>query len=145
MKKLHLPCLHNALISASGLFFVLFACELAHAMETGTFEPPSLDGYAFIEEKLLDKDEKPDGIRETRLEKYQSRSGEKIGKYVTGGKTWAWVVAPNRKNVCRYPDNYGIRDSDGDGVFDERYRYCGEEFWLPRFLIGPAPSPDTRR
>lgn len=108
------------LTSASGLAF-----------EMGVFEPPSLDGYSLVEEKLLDKDEVKDGIKETRLEKYQSRSGEKIGKYVTGGKNWAWAVAPNRKDVCHYPDNYVIRDSDGDGVFDERYRFCGEEFWLP--------------
>lgn len=108
------------LTSASGLAF-----------EMGVFEPPSLDGYSLVEEKLLDKDEVKDGTKETRLEKYQSRSGEKIGKYVTGGKNWAWAVAPNRKDVCHYPDNYVIRDSDGDGVFDEQYRFCGEEFWLP--------------
>lgn len=144
MRKLHLPSLGNVLVLVSGLFFILFACEPAHGVEKGTFEPPSLDGYSLVEEKLLDKDEVKDGIKETRLEKYQSRSGEKIGKYITGGKTWAWAVAPNRKDVCHYPDNYAIRDSDGDGVFDERYRFCGEDFWLPRFLTGPAPSPETR-
>lgn len=145
MKKLHLPCLHNALISVSGLFFILFACELAHAMETGTFAPPSLEGYAFIDEKLLDKDEIKDGIKETRLEKYQNGSGWKIGKYIADGKAWAWAVAPNRKDVCRYPDNYVIRDSDGDGIFDERYRYCGEDFWLPGFFSGSTPLPDAKQ
>lgn len=110
---------------------LLLTSALGLAFEMGVFEPPSLDGYLLVEEKLLDKDEVKDGIKETRLEKYQSRSGEKIGKYVTGGKNWAWAVAPNRKDVCHYPDNYVIRDSDGDGVFDERYRFCGEEFWLP--------------
>lgn len=130
---------------ASNAFAVILmtASTSVPASETGVFQPPGLDGYAFVEEKSLDKDEKPDGIRETRLEIYQSRSGEKIGKYVTGGKTWAWAVAPNRKNVCHYPDNYAIRDSDGDGVFDERYRYCNEDFWLPAFLTGSAPPPGT--
>jgi len=145
MKKLYLRCVRPAQILVFGLILGQFMSEPAQAMETGTFEPPSLDGYVFVEEKHLDKNEKMDGIRETRLEKYQSRNGERIGKYVTGGKTWAWAVAPNRVDVCRYPDNYAIRDSDGDGVFDERYRYCGEEFWLPQFLSGPHPPPEMKR
>lgn len=122
MKKLHLSCLHNALISVSGLFFVLFACEPARAMETGTFEPPSLDGYSFFEEKLLDKDEKEDGdgVKETKLEIYRNLLGQRIGRYTCNGRTYAWGVKSNNNREDAV-NNYTIRDSVGMGHFDERY------------------------
>lgn len=120
MKKLHLPCLHNALILVSGLFFILFACELAHAMETGTFAPPSLEGYTFIEEKLLDKDGKKDGIKETKLEIHRNLLGQLIGRYTCNSRTWAWGVKKNNDDED-VVNNYTIRDSVGMGYFDERY------------------------
>lgn len=106
-----------------------------HAQEK-VFQPPDIEGYTLFEVTELDKDDPPDGVKETRLEIYEGRHGARVGKYITERKVWAYAALGNPKNIDDSTKNYAIVDSDGDGIFDQRFRYRGEEFYLPRWLKG---------
>jgi hypothetical protein len=105
----------------------------AFGFEKGEFQIPSFSGYTLERVRELDKDNPPDGVPETLLEIHQGPGGARLGRYVTGGRVWAYAVFGNPGNIDDSGRNYAILDSDGDGVFDERYRYRGEEFHLPRW------------
>lgn len=107
----------------------------SYAMEKGEYAVPSLNGYTLDHTKQLDKDEIMDGIKETTFERYKNAAGQKILKYTTNGKTWAWGILGNPSNPNDLTNNYVILDSDGDGKFDEKY-LGNEDFFLPKLLKG---------
>lgn len=110
-----------------------FALSGAIAAETGRYSPPSLDGYKLDRVKHIDKDQKRDGNAETLVEIF-AKDGKYILRYTTRGKQWAWGVIGN---VEGGPDdavnNFALRDSNGDGLYDERY-VGEEEFFLPAWI-----------
>jgi len=102
------------------IIFLLASIAPLSAMEKGVFKPPSLEGYTLVQTKQLDKDKVKDGIKETTLEIYGNAIGQYIGKYTCNGIIWEWGVKANNNNDDTI-NNYILRDSDGDGIFDERY------------------------
>ena len=81
------------------------------------FEPPSLDGFVLHSER--DGDGDGDGVNETHITQYVNENGDSLVSMTTGDRTWAWSL--NTRDSEMGPDNYVIRDSDCDGVFDEVY------------------------
>jgi len=103
----------------------------SHAMEKGIFQPPSLEGYTLVQTKQLDKDN--NGSRETTLEIYAKGKTKLIGKYITDGKVWGWAIYNDLQNRDDPFKNFSIRDSNGDGIFNEKYTTT-EEYPLPDYL-----------
>lgn len=117
------------------LIMLCILAPMPYAMEKGVFQPPSLDGYTLDRTKYSDKDTIIDGIKETKIEVFKNSSGQIIAKYTTNNKTWAWakLMDPSDVNNIDTSINYVIRDSDGDGKFDEMYNRT-EDFYLPNWV-----------
>jgi len=90
------------------------------------FEPPSLDGFVLHSER--DGDGDGDGVEETHITQYVNENGDSLVSMTTNGRVWAWSL--NTRDSEMGPDNYVIRDSDCDGVFDEVYG-LDDEFHVP--------------
>lgn len=90
------------------------------------FAPPSLDGFVLHSEREGDGD--GDGIEETHITQYVNENGDSLVSMTTNGRVWAWSL-DTRDNELG-PDNYVIRDSDCDGVFDEVYG-LDDQFHVP--------------
>lgn len=102
----------------------------AGALEKGYFSPPGLDGYTLHREH--DGDGDGDGTNETHIRQYYSPTGDSIFNMTTKGRLWAWSqsLAGDTDNPA---SNYVIRDSNCDGMFDERYG-LDEEYHIPDCL-----------
>jgi hypothetical protein len=109
------------------------------AADSGVYPVPSLDGYVLERTRFLDKNKQPDGKKETLVEIY-SAGDQYLLRYSTKGQEWAWGVIGN---ATAGPDNteqnYAIRDSDGDGVYDKRY-VGDEEYFLPPWVGQLRPA-----
>jgi hypothetical protein len=120
------PSLLRGLLAACLCMYLL----PAGALETGYFSPPGLDGYTLHREHEGDGD--GDGTNETHIKQYFSPTGDSIFNMTTKGRLWAWS-----QSMAGDPDNpaanYVIRDSNCDGMFDERYR-LDEEYHIPDCL-----------
>lgn len=103
----------------------LLACVAGNAAAQ-QFEPPSLDGFMKHAERDADGD--GDGKNETHITQYLNTSGDSLASMTTNGKTWAWTLNTRGSNVGS--NNYVIRDSNCDGVFNEVYG-LDEEFHVP--------------
>lgn len=110
------------------------------AKENGIFEPPRLDGYRFEVETHLDMDSEA-GI-ETKGQKWVNEKGQIILKFMARGKTWAWGVLGNPADRGDFENNYSLVDSDGDGVFDEKYPVY-IKFGLPGWLKKEENNPQA--
>jgi hypothetical protein len=108
---------------------MILASTAATAMETSYFGAPSLIGFDKTSEENADGD--GDGIKETHVVHYTNEAGERLFSLTTGGTLWAWSL--QSKDGTEPLENYVIRDSDCDGVFDERYT-LDEEFHVPDCL-----------
>lgn len=110
-----------------------FASTSTLAVETGAFQPPSLEGYKFEKSWTVDADQVEDGIRETTIEKFVLDKRRVVLKWTSNGKTWHWSVLGNYPDKSDNVNNYGIRDAEGKGVFTEKYP-GNEQFYLPMWV-----------
>jgi hypothetical protein len=94
-----------------------------------SYTPPDLEGFTLHHERDADGD--GDGVDETRIRQYLSRTGDSIVSMSSGERLWAWSL--DTRGDESGPRNYVIRDSDCDGVFDEVYG-LDDEFHLPDCL-----------
>jgi hypothetical protein len=91
------------------------------------FEPPSLDDFILHAEREGDGDD--DGVNETHITQYVNQNGDSLVSFSSNkGMVWAWSL--NTRDSEIGSENYVIRDSDCDGVFDEVYG-LDEEFHVP--------------
>jgi len=104
-------------------------------VEKGMFFNPDLSEYALHNES--DDDGDGDGVNETHVKRYINSKGDTVFSMTTGGKLWAWSLDTKGGDDGDVRNNYVIRDSNCDGVFDERYR-LDAEFHVPRCLQGVA-------
>jgi hypothetical protein len=103
-----------------------FTSTPAAATEKGDYKAPLLDGFAMTSEE--DGDGDGDGVNETHIRHYSNSTGDRVFSMTTKGKLWAW--SRESHGGAETKNNYVIRDSDCDGVFDERYS-LDEKFHLP--------------
>jgi len=101
------------------------------ARETGTFQPPDIEKFLLINGEDADGD--GDGVKETHIVHYRNVAGAQVFSMTTKGKLWAWSMETAGQDEVESGWNFVIRDSDCDGVFDEKYR-LDEEFRVPDCL-----------
>ena len=104
-------------------------------VEKGMFFNPDLSEYALHNES--DDDGDGDGVNETHVKRYINSKGDTVFSMTTGGKLWAWSLDTKGGEDADIKSNFVIRDSNCDGVFDERYR-LDAEFHVPTCLQGVA-------
>ena len=92
-----------------------------------------LHGFALQREE--DGDGDGDGVEETRIRHYLNSAGDRIFSMAINGSLWAWSLNL-QDNQSGSAGNYVIRDSNCDGVFDERYD-LDEEYHIPDCLNQP--------
>jgi hypothetical protein len=114
---------------------LVLAAEPGAAVEQGVYDAPDLD-TKFLLISSEDADGDGDGTKETHIVHYQDVAGDKVFSMTTNGRLWAWSLKMQGSDGAETGVggwNYVIRDSDCDGVFDERYR-LDEEFHVPDCL-----------
>jgi hypothetical protein len=94
------------------------------------FTPPDITGFELHEQRDADGD--GDGNNETHIMHYLNENGDSVFSLSTKGRIWAWSL-DTRDDETGGPNNYVIRDSDCDGVFDEAYS-LKDEFHVPDCL-----------
>lgn len=99
-------------------------------MEVGQYTAPDLAGFALRRE--VDGDGDGDGVEETHIRHYLNPAGDRIFSMTTSGKLWAWSLSLHEQQSGN-AGHYVIRDSNCDGVFDERIDLDGE-FHVPGCL-----------
>ncbi len=100
-------------------------------VEKGVFFKPDLSEFALQNE--YDDDGDGDGVNETHIRRYMSRNGDTAFSMQTGDSLWAWSLDTQAGDDSNIRQNYVIRDSNCDGVFDERYSLTAE-FHVPSCL-----------
>lgn len=115
---------HSSAIAA--VLALAFMSTPAAAVDKGDFKAPMMDGFALTSEE--DGDGDGDGVNETHIRHFGNMKGDRIFSMTTKGKLWAW--SRESHDGGESDNNYVIRDSDCDGLFDERYG-LDEEFHLP--------------
>ena len=105
------------MFSLAGLLQVAWAAQ---------FTPPTLEGFNLHDEREADGDD--DGKNETTIKQYLNANGDSLVSFTSKGRVWAWSLDTRGSEIG--PDNYVIRDSDCDGVFDEVYG-LDDEFHVP--------------
>jgi hypothetical protein len=97
-----------------------------------SFDPPDLASFLLVGEEQADGD--GDGFKETHILRYMSSSGDRVFSMSTRNRLWAWSLESHGDAGGQDADrNYVIRDSDCDGIFDQRYG-LDEEFLVPDCL-----------
>jgi hypothetical protein len=115
----HIPVLTLTLIVVmTGMLRVAQASE---------FTPPDLEGFKQHDERDADGD--GDGKNETQIKQYLNSNGDSIVSFTSKGKLWAWSLDTRDKDETG-TQNYVIRDSNCDGIFDEVYG-LDDEFHVP--------------
>jgi hypothetical protein len=117
----HAAALMLALIVTGGMAVTAVASQ---------FSPPSLEGFARTDQHDADGD--GDGVKETRIQNYSNAAGDSIFSMTTKGRVWAWSLETRGESTAG-PQNYVIRDSNCDGVFDEVYS-LDDKFYVPDCL-----------
>jgi hypothetical protein len=123
--------LNHAPKGAAIMVLILFAfiSGPVAAFETSYFKAPSLDGYTLLSEEDADGD--GDGAKETHVKHYSNATGDLMFSMTTKGTLWAWSRQSHAG--AESDKNYVLRDSDCDGVFDQRYS-LDEEYHVPDCL-----------
>ena len=110
-------------------------------VESGMFFKPPLEDFVLYNESEGDGD--GDGVNETHIRRYINQQGDTAFSMTTGAHLWAWSLATRNGDTNDIHSNYVIRDSNCDGVFDERYS-LDAEFRIPacikRVEAGEAPQ-----
>ena len=107
---------------------VLLAGILPVAQAT-EFNPPALEGFNLHDERDADGD--GDDINETQIGQYLNSDGDSLVSFASKEQVWAWSLDTRDSEIGS--ENYVIRDSNCDGVFDEVYG-LDEEFHVPDCL-----------
>ena len=107
------------------ILFVMLVIAL-QPLEAAQFEPPDMDGFLLHGERDADGD--GDGVKETHIQHYLNSNGDSAFSMTTNGRLWAWSLDTRDNDLG--PNNYVIRDSNCDGVFDEVYGLA-EEYHVP--------------
>ncbi len=105
--------------------------EALSAATKGVFQAPSIDKFILLGES--DGDGDGDGVNETHIRRYMNKLGDSVFSMTSGDKLWAWSLHTIGSDVADLEKNYVIRDSNCDGVFDEKYG-LQEEFHVPDCL-----------
>jgi hypothetical protein len=113
-----------ALLLIADIIGVVGPTGMAQASQ---FHPPKLDGYSLTGEQDTDGD--GDGVKETHVQQFLNAAGDSIFSMTTNGHLWAWSLE-TKGEATSGPQNYVIRDSDCDGVFDEVYS-LDDKYYLP--------------
>jgi hypothetical protein len=124
------PCVPERLSQSLALLMIVVILCVGGAMGTANatqFNPPKLDGYSLANEHDADGD--GDGVKETHVQQYYNAAGDSIYSMTTNGHLWAWSLETKGESTSG-PQNYVIRDSDCDGVFDEVYS-LEDKYYLP--------------
>jgi len=95
-------------------------------LEAAQFTPPDFEGFNLHDER--DGDGDGDGKNETRLGQYLNANGDSIVSFTSNNQVWAWSL--NTRDSDLGTENYVIRDSNCDGIFDEVYG-LDDEFHVP--------------
>ena len=106
---------------------ILIAAGLPASALASHFNPPSLEGFSPNGENDADGD--GDGVKETHVQRYLNAAGDSIYSMTTNGRLWAWSLETKGESTSG-PQNYVIRDSDCDGIFDEVYG-LDDKYYLP--------------
>ena len=106
------------------LFFSLTA--LIGVAQATPFTPPEIEGFNLHDERDADGD--GDGKNETQIRHYLNANGDSLASFTSNGRLWAWSLDTRESDMG--PENYVIRDSVCDGVFDEVYS-LDDEFHVP--------------
>lgn len=122
--QLYLP-----LPAISILLALVFISGSVLAVEKGDYKAPSLDGFTLVSEEDADGD--GDGVNETHVRHYGNAAGDLVFNMTTKDKLWAW--SRQSHGGAGSDKNYVIRDSNCDGVFNERYN-LDEEYHVPDCL-----------
>jgi len=88
---------------------------------------------AFLLISEEDGDGDGDGVKETHIRRYRNLDGDSIFSLTTKGRLWAWSLESVGSPAISGSRDYVIRDSDCDGIFDQRYA-LNEEFHVPDCL-----------
>jgi len=115
-------------IMPQSLVLLVLVGVLGIVGSTGTanasqFNPPKMDGGE------NDADGDGDGVKETHIQQYSNAAGDSIYSMSTNGHLWAWSLETKGEPTSG-PQNYVIRDSDCDGIFDEVYG-LDDKYYLP--------------
>ena len=109
-------------------------------MEKGVFFRPELSDYQLHNE--YDDDGDGDGIKETHVRRYINANEDSAFSMTTNGILWAWSLDTKGDDDADIHNNYVVRDSNCDKVFDERYS-LDAEFHVPPCTVegGTAEKP----
>jgi hypothetical protein len=113
------------------LFILVMSPRLLIAAVKGAFQPPAID--AFILHGESDGDGDGDGVKETHIRRYLNKAGDSVFSMASGEKLWAWSLNTRAGDDSDINSNYVIRDSNCDGIFDEKYG-LDEEFHVPECI-----------
>ena len=119
--KLYLP--RTSFLTIILLVSLTGMLQLAQAAQ---FTPPDLEGFKLHDERDADGD--GDGKNETKLGQYLNADGDSIVSFTSNEKLWAWSLDTRESEIGS--QNYVIRDSNCDGIFDEVYG-LDDEFHVP--------------
>ena len=95
--------------------------------QAGQFTAPDLEG--FKQHDVRDADGDGDGKNETQITQYLNSNGDSIVSFTSNEQLWAWSLDTRDKDELG-TQNYVIRDSNCDGIFDEVYG-LDDEFHVP--------------
>ncbi|MGD8854662.1 MAG: hypothetical protein PVI28_20045 [Gammaproteobacteria bacterium] len=98
------------------------------AVQKGVFFAPDLEGFTL--ENEYDDDGDGDGVNETHVRRYVDDAGNSAFSMTTNDIAWAWSLDTQGDDDSDIHKNYVVRDSNCDGVIDERYS-LDAEFHVP--------------
>lgn len=113
------------------LFILVSGFQPLFAAMKGDFQAPAIDKFILHGES--DGDGDGDGVNETHIRRYLNKNGDSIFSMASGDRLWAWSLSTRGSDDSDLEKNYVIRDSNCDGVFDEKYA-IQEEFHVPECL-----------
>jgi hypothetical protein len=117
---------YSAPIPLLTIILLVSLTAMLRVAQATTFTPPALEGFNQHDERDADGD--GDGKNETKLGQFLNANGDSIVSFTSNGQVWAWSLDTRDSEIGS--ENYVIRDSDCDGVFDEVYG-LDEEFHVP--------------
>ena len=112
------------------------------SVEQGVYAEPELNDYALHNE--YDDDGDGDGTDETHVRRYINSKGDTAFSMTTSDQLWAWSVDSKAGDDADINKNHVIRDSNCDGIFDQRYS-LNAKFHVPSCLLqaGAADKPES--
>jgi len=107
------------------------------SVEQGEYIAPELNDYALHNE--YDDDGDGDGVNETHVRRYINSQGDTAFSMTTNETLWAWSLESKAGDGSDINKNHVIRDSNCDGVFDQRYS-LNAKFHVPSCLLQGAAA-----